>query len=205
MSTIAQPKAATEISSYPLKYGGVGSRDTPDEILTVMKQLGAKLCDAGYLGMSGEADGADIAFHDGARQSKYYREIGFAAYLPYNGMRVSRTPDLIYEDHSRGIYDASKFMQWERAKQFAYEARGSFEGLGRGGIALHTRNAFQVLSPSLESPVNRLLCWAKPVGDGSKVRGGTNTAVQIARRFHIPVVNLYYEEQLQKALNYIAR
>lgn len=203
MPIIHNPKTPWQLAAYPLKYAGVGSRDTPTDVLDVMRRLGKALCNIGYLGMSGEADGADFAFHEGARQSTRYDDVGFGAFLPYNGMRTGR--GVIYEDISRGIYDASKFDNWERARQFAFEARGSFNGLGRGGVALHTRNAFQVLSPSLQDPVKRLICWAQPIGTRGQVKGGTNTAVQIAHRYNIPVVNLLIDDQMQNVLRFLSQ
>lgn len=193
-------RSPTELALHPHKVAMVGSRETPIGILMAMTRLARALCDAGYLIQSGEADGADNAAHIGARQSARYREVGFAGYLPWNGMKTNRGS--IYADPSDGIFDASTFETWRQAEAIAFEARGSFEGLGRGGIGLHTRNAFQVLSPSLRHPVHRCICWAIPIGDGSKVRGGTNTAVQIALRYSVPVVNLYYEEVLHRVLSF---
>lgn len=194
-------RTPAEISVYPRKIAIVGSRKTPDNILTVMMRLARAVCDIGYLIQSGEADGADNAAHIGARQSSRYAEIGFAGYLPWNGMKTNR--GLIYVDQSDGIYDASTFDTWEQAKALAYSARGSFNGLGRGGVSLHTRNAFQILSPSLQHPVDRCVFWASPIGNGATVEGGTNTAVQLALRHSVPLVNLYYEEVLQRVLTFV--
>lgn len=205
MSYIPVPKTLEQIAAYPWKYCGVGSRKTPINVLDVMFNLGRALCDVGYLGMSGEADGADFTFHEGARSSPRYPEVGFAAYIPWQGMRVHHSSGRVFEDWSKGIYDASQFHNHPEAMELAKQARGSFEGLGRGGIGLHSRNSYQVLSPSLCNPAARLICWAKPVGKGMRVEGGTNTAVQIAHRFNVPVVNLYYEEKLEQVLTFIKR
>jgi len=190
-----------EIALYPRKVAIVGSRDTPVNVLLVITRLAKVLCDDRWLIQSGEADGADNAAHIGARQSDRYREVGFAGFLPFDRMRTNR--GVIFASDTDGIYDASKFDTWEQAQAIAMVARGSFHGLGRGGIALHTRNAFQILSPSLSNPVARCICWAVPVGDGKKVRGGTNTAVQISQTNAIPVVNLYYDEVLQRVLSFV--
>lgn len=203
---IALPKTPLQIAAWPLKYGGVGSRDTPQDIQRIMSDLGCALCNVGYLGMSGEADGADFAFHEGARSSPRYSEVGFAAFLPFNPMTVKRQPAPVFEDWAHGIYDASQFPNFDQANELAFRARGSFHGLYEKGIALHTRNAYQVLSPTLQNPVRRLICWAEPTGSNSgRVRGGTNTAVQIALSHNVPVVNLYYDEKVAEVLDFINR
>lgn len=205
MSRIIVPKTLEQIAAWPHKCGGVGSRGTPANILDVMFQAGRALCDVGYLMMSGEADGADFTFHEGARSSPRYPEVGFAAFIPWNGMRVDHSGGRVFEDWTRGIYDASKFHNYPQAEALALQARGSFEGLGRGGIGLHSRNPYQVLSPSLCNPVARLICWAEPVGKAGKVKGGTNTAVQVALQHNVPVVNLYYDEKVEQVLAFIKR
>ncbi len=46
-------------------YSGIGSRETPDDIIDVMKQLGKKLADQGWILRTGGAKGADQAFELG--------------------------------------------------------------------------------------------------------------------------------------------
>ncbi len=155
------------------------------------------------MGQSGEADGADLYFHNGARASAKYPKIGFAAFIPYDGFRSSADSPKIFEDLHRGIYNADKFDLKPLAQEMAFEARGSFEGLGRGGIGLHTRNVYQVLTPTLTHPVQRLFMWATPVSSGAKVRGGTNTAFQLALKHNVPVVNLYHEDMRRKVCDFL--
>jgi len=47
-------------------YAGIGSRQTPKDILGVMKRLAAKLSEDGWTLRSGGAEGADKAFQAGA-------------------------------------------------------------------------------------------------------------------------------------------
>ncbi len=184
--------------SNPNRLALVGSREAPDDILSLARRAGKAFCDAGYLGVSGEADGMDKAFHDGARLSRRYNEVKFVSFIPYNGFRSSATSPKLFHDPENNIYDASKYSNIDKASEIAMQARGSFAGLGRGGIAAQSRNPFQVLSPSLVDPVIRLFCWAIPVGKSGKVRGGTNTAVMIALANNIPVINLYRDEHRMK-------
>lgn len=161
------------------------------------------MCDNGCIGSSGEADGADKAFHDGARRSARYSEIGFVAYLPFNGFRSRKDGDRLYHSTANGLWDATLFDNYNEAMELAKTVRGSWAGLGPGGIACHTRNTYQVLTPTLNHPSKRLICWAEPVGKSGKVRGGTNTAVALAIQHHIPVTNCYYEHTQQKMEKWI--
>lgn len=187
----------------PRRYAGVGSRELPADRAMVIRRLGRKLCDVGWLGQSGEADGTDTEFHLGAKESPRYGEVGFIAFLPWNGFRSSKTSPRIFHNPREGRFDATLFDSFEDAKPIAIEARGSFDGLGPGGICMHTRNVFQVLTPTLKHPVDRLFAYAKPVGNGTKVAGGTNTALQIALRYKVPVTNLYYDEECERVMKWL--
>lgn len=52
---------------------------------------------------------------------------------------------------------------------------------------LIARNGFQVLGPSLKTPVKFIICWTK---DG-KASGGTGQALRIAEDYGIKVYNLF--------------
>lgn len=189
--------------SNPNRYTGVGSRDAPEHVLELFRRLGKVMCDKGSIGSSGEADGCDKAFHDGARLSSRYTEVGFVAYLPFNGFRSRKDSARLYHNPAAGLWDATAFDSYTRAAEIAKAARGSWAGLGPGGIACHTRNTFQVLTPTLDAPSKRLFCWAVPVGKSGKVEGGTNTAVAIALAHNVPVLNCYYEHTQRKLEDWI--
>lgn len=50
-------------------YTGIGSRNTPPDILDIMFRLAGKLASEGYVLRSGGAQGADDAFEQGAADS----------------------------------------------------------------------------------------------------------------------------------------
>lgn len=52
------------------RYAGIGSRETPDDILLYMRGIASKLYDLGYELRSGGAIGADSAFESGAHPDK---------------------------------------------------------------------------------------------------------------------------------------
>lgn len=49
-----------------LPYAGIGSRQTPDDILELMHRIGSTLAINGFTLRSGGAVGADTAFEQGA-------------------------------------------------------------------------------------------------------------------------------------------
>jgi hypothetical protein len=182
-------------------WAGVGSRGIPGvglplHITTLQEDIGCALTDLGWCLSSGDAEGSDRNFHRGALRSQRIAEVGCKIYLAWDGIFG------VHEDLSKGFYDASKFPNWVQAGEIAMAARGGWEGLKRGGIALHTRNAYQVLGEDLASPVAAVVFYAEPIGK-SKVAGGTNTAYQIALRNNIRTINLYTEEGIQCAEKFL--
>ena len=70
---------------------------------------------------------------------------------------------------------------------------------------LHSRNPYQILLDDLKTPVAACVCWAKPIGKTGRVSGGTNTAVQVAIKYKVPVINLATDEGMQRALRFVQR
>lgn len=172
-------------------WAGVGSRETPDEILLLMARYACTAYDK-KLGPlhSGDAIGADFAFWVGAKLSTNFEELQAKIFLSRNGFQQRwvnpKWPFINSKKLPEEIYLA--------AQQIAYKARGGFYGLGPGGIALMTRNAFQILSETLLNPVSKMIYYAEPTGKGERVKGGTNCALQIAIEYNVPRLNLYFEE-----------
>lgn len=181
----------------------VGSRDAPAEALSLIEEIGECLCDSGIAISSGDADGCDRQGVIGAMRSPSWELVGARVYLPWNGIVYKNGFQRWADEHI--YFDATRFNNYEQAKQLAFTARGSFEGLGKGGIAMHSRNSYQVLLDNLATPVGGVICWAKPVGKKGTVRGGTNTAVQIAIRHNIPVINLATDEGMERALKFLEK
>lgn len=175
----------------------VGSRRAPQPVLDLMGLTAEVLCDNGVAITSGDADGCDLASYEGARRSPSFELVGARIFLPWNGVKYQSDRPQRWAD-DQVFFDASKFANHDQAEALALEARGSFNGLGRGGIALQSRNPYQILLDDLNYPVASCIFWAEEIGKKGNVKGGTNTAVQIARKFNVPRINLYTDEGMEK-------
>lgn len=180
-------------------YAGIGSQDAPAEVLNVQFRLGKVLCDLGWHGISGEAPGPDIAYHDGARCSRRYHEVGFTAIIPWGGFQN------IWHNPQRNIYDLRHTEHFKRSFWLGIGARGTDRNLKDGGLLLHSRDSMQVMGVDLKSPVKFVSCWAMPVGKNGKVKGGTNTAVSLALHMGIEVINLYTDEGMQRSIAFLEK
>lgn len=181
-------------------YAGVGSRETPEDVLQLMQELSLELYSKGYALSSGDATGADRAFWKGATKSPYYRHLGARIYLSAAWVRGRAA------DPENYFYNALSYHTFGEAKDTAEIARGGWYGLNEWGVNLHTRNVFQILGSNLTEHVQFLIYWAKPIGKTEKVKGGTNTALQIAKRFGVKQrINLYTVEGRAWAENFLAK
>lgn len=172
-------------------FTGVGSRETPKHILDLMRRASAKFASSGLVLRSGGADGADAAFYhgwcDSANPNKPLAEI----YLPWNGFN-NLTPEK--DPCNRLVTDGALLEQaWSIVKL----VHPGHHNLSRGAKALHTRNVFQVLGQDLQTPSSFLVCYA-PVDKGGNPKGGTATAINIAKLNKIPVLNLHWHEARNK-------
>lgn len=163
-------------------YTGIGSRETPKDILALMTDIAVKLSSKGWTLRSGGADGADTAFENGAKLKDIY--------LPWK--RFNNREGIVLEHCDRENFAYTK----------ASEIHPAWDKLSRGAQALHARNIFQVLGHLENSvPSKFVVFYAKPSGDS--VSGGTRTAVECAKLYDIPVFNLYFEEVKEKMKSFI--
>lgn len=148
-------------------YAGVGSRETPDEILKNMTEIAKILNDKRFVLRSGGAGGADSAFEKGAGVDKQI-------FLPFDGFNGRKVDGKKFFLPTRDAFKiAEKYHPaWDRCNDFARKC--------------HARNVHQVLGLDLMEPVHFLVCWTKDGRDS----GGTGQAIRIARAFSIPVINL---------------
>ena len=179
-------------------YAGIGSRKTPDHVLTLMTQLGSTLARKGVLLRSGAARGADLAFEAGCHQALQTTtariEHRMAIYLPWDGFNQRHaTESGVYLGNDRG------------ARTLASRYHPSWRYLDPKGRLLMARNGYQVLGPAFKEHVRFVLCWTP---DGSvtgreRTSGGTGQALRIAYAYRIPIFNLYRDEHCQLASQWL--
>lgn len=178
-----------ETPSFQGWFAGVGSQETPEDVCALMEKIAVVFYAMGYGLSSGDARGADRAFWLGARRSPFYRKIGARIYLSEETFRGRS------HDPQNFFYNAQRFNTFAKAKEMAYEARGGWWGLQEWGINLHVRNVMQIHGATLQDLVSYLVYWAKPVGKTEKVKGGTNTALQLCIKAGVQTrINLYTTE-----------
>lgn len=193
--------------TWSFTWCGVGTHSLekiPADVEELIKWIGHCMALIGGVLATGDAPGCDtffwIGYEQGRKESSYTLPPAQIYYTRKKNQRNStHSPKLGY--HELEMYPDTAHI----AADIAYEARGSFEGLFPSGIALHTRNAFQVLSEDLLHPRKFTVLFAKPVGKQGKCAGGTNTANMISRKNKIPVVNLWIEEERTKFIEWVKR
>lgn len=144
-------------------YAGIGSRETPSHILTLMTGIAEYLAIREWTLRSGGANGADSAFENGAEAKEIY--------LPWQGFNGNASP---------------LFRPTPEAIKMAEKYHPAWHKLRRGARLLMARNCHQVLGLDLKTPVEMVICWTKDAAGG----GGTGQAIRIARDLGIPVNDL---------------
>ena len=145
-------------------YAGIGSRETPTEILKIFEKVGYFLAEKNFILRSGGAGGADQAFERGVDKANGKKEI----YLPWRKFEGSDS-ELIVND--------------EKAFEIAEKYHPYWHNLKDGAKKLQARNSHQVLGWDLNTPSEFVICWTKK----GKGKGGTGQAIRIAIEYNIPV------------------
>ncbi len=151
-------------------YAGIGSRSAPQAILTLIEHAAANLASLGLILRSGGAPGADTAFETGCDRVNGRKEI----FLPWKGFNGHPSP---------------YFSPPEQAEAIASLFHPNWKACSPAARKFHARNCQQIYGLNLDNRVDFVLFWA-PEEEG-KVKGGTATAVALARKMKIPTYNLW--------------
>lgn len=170
-------------------YAGIGSRQTPTEVLNEMVKLASALAPTHTL-RTGAADGADSAFEQGALAAGGSTEV-FLPWAGFNGhpSKLSKVaPEAL--EMAKAIHPA-----WDRLSEAARK--------------LHARNCNQVLGASLNEPVRMVICWT-PDGCESKEQrrsttGGTASAIVLAQAWGVPVFNLFNDASRDRLVDMLMK
>ncbi len=148
-------------------YTGVGSRETPNNIRSLMTGVAKKLNEYNYTLRSGGAKGADYAFEIGSEKCDIYS-------VSEKHKPISKKPNIIpnLEDYRELVKLCCRHYK-NITNQYAKD--------------LHTRNICQVIGHDITNIVRSdfLLCYTK-FGD---YVGGTTTAIRCAEHFDVPIFN----------------
>ena len=158
-------------------YAGVGSRETPREVLMQMTMLARSLETLGYVLRSGGAKGADSAFAAGVKHTEN-KEI----FLPWRGFN--------------GVPDAecASYDVCRDAQHIARQHHPKYDELPKAAQKLISRNTYQVLGKTLDNPAEFVIGWTQ----GGTGKGGTGQAYRIAKAMDIPVFDLDVPEDRLK-------
>ena len=159
-------------------YAGIGSRETPGDVLVLMQDIAAFLGERGYVLRSGGAGGADTAFERGCDRVAGEKEI----FIPWNGFSGRKQTE-------PGVYAGAGAAALALAREF----HPAFDRCSQGAQKLHARNGYQVLGRRLDDPVRFVVCWTR----GASGTGGTGQAIRIARANGIRVSDLGDMKHLQ--------
>jgi hypothetical protein len=158
-------------------YSGIGSRETPEDILNIMSKIAIFLSKQNFLLRSGGADGADSAFESGCDKVRGKKEI----YLPWKNF--NKNPSKDYYVSAAALSLAEKYHP-------------TWASLSHGARLLHGRNCYQVLGLELNTPSSFIICWHKGFG-------GTMQAVRLAKSYRVPVYNLFVKKERKKLHNFL--
>ncbi|EHP9878057.1 hypothetical protein KQM40_004276 [Escherichia coli] len=190
-------------------YTGVGSRETPPEVISVMEDAAFRLAGLGFTLRSGKAEGADAAFQRGMQ--RYFDSLDDKTkilygnrlaeiYIPWKGFGDKEVD--LYDNWDYGLQYINHLYidQIEYRDELVQKVHPNPQALlrNRAAFALHSRNVHQVLGVNINNPKpsSFVLYFAKEDKNGNP-RGGTATAVNLAKMKGIKTLNLNTPERIK--------
>lgn len=166
-------------------YAGIGSRETPSDVLELMERFAEHAARLGWTLRTGRANGADTAFENGARRGGGKIE----TFLPWPSFGIPLPATLSRPTPAAYRVSAAYHPAWAR--------------LSGAAKSQHARNAHIVLGTSLQAPAAFVLCWTR---DGAQSTlecgygtGGTGQGIRIADAYDVPVFSLARTDVLEAA------
>lgn len=192
-------------------YTGIGSRETPEEILKIMEDAGWRLARVGYTLRSGGAGGADAAFQRGMQ--RFHEDCNMTQspsrlaeiYVPWNNFKGGQGLKDLYNISLNEIdkdFPQHKEMRWDWVK----EVHGGWDKLSQGARKLHERNVHQIFGKNLSNAYfmqsKFVIYYAKETRTGNP-KGGTATAVNLAKKSGVRTLNLWKEDNITVLENFL--
>lgn len=175
-------------------YAGIGSRETPVPILSVMRRYAYAVAHNHVL-RTGGAPGADDAFYKGAKKwcqdTNAKIENHIEVFLPwdnFNGYKTEDGPHIFVDPpHGAGLLAAQFHPNYNRLKDSAKK--------------LMDRNSQQIKGRLLNDTADFVVCYTS---DG-KASGGTGQAIRMAEAYEIPIYNLFFKESYEFCMEAIRK
>jgi len=167
-----------------MNYAGIGSRQTPPDIIKITEDIGTLMAIDGHICNTGAALGADQAFANGANKVRGPIELS----LPWGNYEAAWVATL----HNKNItvfHDKTH----TKAAESVHKYHPGAARLTQGAFKLHARNYLIIEGCSL------IICWT-PEG---KISGGTGQALRLSQDMGIPVMNLGDPETLARFIERI--
>lgn len=173
-------------------YTGIGSRDIAKEEFDLLFSIAEKLAATSWKLRSGGAGGADTAFEVGCAKNEGQAEI----FIPWArfGTKIENANSKRYIPNEDKFQDARKLLLTEEIIPW-------FDNMKQGAKKLHARNVYQVLGT--DNTKSDLLVYCADDDKNGVPKGGTRTAVLLARLFDIPTYNIRDEEQRKELLKLV--
>ena len=175
-------------------YAGIGSRETPVPILSIMTKFAYAVAETHIL-RTGGALGADDAFYKGAKkwcdEKNHKYENHIEIFLPWDGFNGHKKGNNkhIWSDLPLG------------ASMIAEKYHPKYEKLKEPAQKLMARNTQQIMGRLLHEHTDFVVCYTSDGRDS----GGTGQALRIARDLNIPVFNLFHREAYHYCMEYIKK
>lgn len=168
-----------------LKYAGIGSRETPGEVLSLMERYAQRFSEGGFILRSGGAQGADSACQKGCEQSSR-----------------PQLKDIWWGDsHRQEAWNQQEGVDHQVTTEMhaiAASIHPYWQGMKDSSRYLHARNVGQILGANGNDPVQWVMCWTpdgmEKESERTSQSGGTATAIALADRWGIPVFNLQRQD-----------
>ena len=163
-------------------FTGVGSRETPDDIVATMEQIAQELSQMGYILRSGHSGPADMAFEKGANSPDSEIYVPWASFnkdVPIIGTKI--IPD--YNIQSENI---------------AMRMHPNWNVCIDSSKRLLNRNGYQVLGRDLKTRSKFVIGYTP----GGQSGGGTGHTLRVSRHFNIPTFDLGSPRGMENLMRY---
>jgi hypothetical protein len=158
-------------------WAGIGSRETPKQIMDKMVKIAYHLGQKDYWCRTGAARCADQAFGVGKPDKTIL-------YLPWRKYEETWVDTVTKVGAKIGCFEPTV-----DALSIAKDYHPGWSVCSVGAQRLHGRNSHIVLGKQLDSLVQFIVYWALTDGYGNPL-GGTGQAIRIAKSYSIPTYNL---------------